>query len=127
MAFTTKPAPALAGQAAARYGYPSKRFGKREQQLLQTVQAAIGGGIAAAYVTVYGGKYTTTGGAATEVVSIPGAVGATDIAFVQLANRGPNTVTVLSAILTDNTLTVTYSANPGAGAVICYQVQRPEA
>lgn len=125
MAFTTKPAPNAVTQAAQRYGYPQVTYGKREQQLLASVLAAIGGSIPAEFVTVYGGKATTTGGAATEVVSIPGAL-ASDIAFVQLADDGPNNVTVKTAILTANTLTVTYSADPGAGAIICYQVQRAE-
>ena len=70
------------------------------------------------------GQYTTLGGAASEAITITGAVAATDRAFVQLVDDGPNNVSVLSAVVTANTLTITYSANPGAGTIVNYQLIR---
>lgn len=69
-------------------------------------------------------QYTTIGGAAAEAITISGVL-ATDLAFVQMVNNAPNTVSVISAVCTANTLTVTFSANPGAGCIINYQILRP--
>lgn len=69
-------------------------------------------------------QYTTVGGAAAEAVIISGVL-ATDLASVQMVNDGTNNVTVLQAACTANTLTVTFSGNPGAGAVINYWIYRP--
>lgn len=69
-------------------------------------------------------QYTTVGGAAAEAITIAG-VAATDLAFVQVVNNGTANVTVLEAACTADTLTVTFSGNPGADAVINYQILRP--
>lgn len=69
-------------------------------------------------------QYTTVGGAAAEAITIAGVL-ATDLADVQMVNDGTNNVTVLQAACTANTLTVTFSGNPGAGAVINYWIYRP--
>jgi hypothetical protein len=71
----------------------------------------------------YSAQYTTVGGAAAEAITVTGAL-STDLAFVQLVNHGPNTVSVAFAVMTANTLTVTFSANPGTGAIINYQITR---
>lgn len=71
----------------------------------------------------FSSQYTTLGGAAAEAITVTGAL-TSDLAFVQLVNRGPNTVTVLIAVVTANTLTVTFSADPGAGAILNYQLTR---
>lgn len=70
------------------------------------------------------GQKTTVGGAATEAFTITGAVGATDRAFLQMVNNGTNNVTILEAVVTNNTLTVTFSGNPGNDAVFNYQLIR---
>ncbi len=85
--------------------------------------ANLGTGIAPEAVIKYSAQYTTVGGAAAEAIAVAGAL-ATDLAFVQLVNHGPNTVSVAFAVMTANTLTVTFSANPGAGAIINYQIIR---
>jgi hypothetical protein len=69
-------------------------------------------------------QYTTVGGAAAEAITIAG-VQATDLAFVQVVDNGTANVTVLQAACTANTLTVTFSGNPGADCIINYQIMRP--
>jgi hypothetical protein len=80
-------------------------------------------GITPSAIVKFSDEYGTIGGAAAEAISIPGAL-SSDLAFVQLVDAGPNTVSVLTADVTTNTLTVTFSGNPGAGAIINYQLLR---
>lgn len=76
-----------------------------------------------AAVIKYAAQYTTTGGAAAEAITVTGAL-STDLAFVQLVDDGTNNVTVLNAVMTADTLTVTFSADPGNDAIINYQIVR---
>lgn len=69
-------------------------------------------------------QYTTVGGAAAEAITIAG-VQSTDLAFIQIVNNGTANVTVLEAVCTTNTLTVTFSGNPGNDCIINYQIMRP--
>lgn len=86
--------------------------------------AKLAAGITPAAVIKYAAQYTTTGGAAAEAITVTGALAASDRAFVQMVNDGTNNVTVVSAVVTNNTLTVTFSADPGNDAVINYQIIR---
>jgi hypothetical protein len=83
-------------------------------------------GITPSGIVVDSAQYTTVGGAAAEAIVIAGALN-TDLAFVQLVNQGPNTVTIKIAVMTAGHLTVTFSADPGAGAIINYQILRAPA
>lgn len=74
----------------------------------------------------FAANYTTTGGAAAEAITVTGAL-VTDIPFVMLQDGGTNTVTVASAAVTANTLTITFSADPGDDAVVSYALLRPTA
>lgn len=80
--------------------------------------------IAPAAVIKFASQYTTTGGAAAEAITVTGAVAATDRAFVQMVDNGTNNVTVLQAVVTTDTLTVTFSGNPGNDCIINYQLIR---
>lgn len=75
------------------------------------------------HVVKFAGQHTTVGGNAAEAITVNGA-DATDLAFVQLVDAGSNTVSVVQADVTTDTLTVTFSANPGNDAVINYQLLR---
>lgn len=75
------------------------------------------------HVIKYAGQPTTVGGAAAEAFTVTG-VAATDLAFVQVVNDGTSGVTALQAVCTTNTLTITFSANPGADTVFNYQILR---
>lgn len=86
--------------------------------------AKLAAGITPSHVIKFADQVTTVGGAAAEAFTVTGAVGATDRAFVQVVNDGTANVTVLQAVVTDNTLTVTFSANPGNDTVINYQIIR---
>jgi hypothetical protein len=81
-------------------------------------------GITPSHVIKFAGQLTTVGGAAAEAFAVAGAVGATDIAFVQMVDQGTNTVTALIAVVTNDTLTVTFSGNPGNDAIFNYQIIR---
>ena len=85
--------------------------------------AKLSAGITPSNVVKYAAQYTTLGGAAAEAITVTGAL-ATDLAFVQLVAPGGNTVTVHYAVVTSNTLTVTFSADPGSSAIINYQLLR---
>lgn len=80
-------------------------------------------GITPSHIVVYAGQPTTAGGAAAEAITVTGAA-ATDLAFVQMVDDGTNNVTIVDAVVTTNTLTVTFSGDPGNDAVINYQLLR---
>lgn len=84
-------------------------------------------GITPAGVIKFMGQVTTVGGAAAEAFAVAGALAASDRPFVQVVDQGSNTVTVLEAVVTNDTLTVTFSGNPGNDAVINYQLIRAAA
>lgn len=86
--------------------------------------AKLASGIAPAAVIKFFGQSTTVGGAAAEAITVTGAVAATDRAFVQLVSPGTNTVTVVDAVVTTNTLTVTFDADPGNDAIFNWQLVR---
>lgn len=75
-------------------------------------------------VIKFAGQLTTVGGSATEAFTITGAVAATDRAFVQIVDNGTGNVTALQAVVTANTLTITFSGNPGADTIFNYQIIR---
>jgi hypothetical protein len=85
--------------------------------------AMLSAGIAPSHVVVFAGQPTTAGGGAGEAITVTGAA-ATDLAFVQMVDDGTNNTTIVNAVVTLNTLTVTFSADPGADAVINYQILR---
>jgi len=86
--------------------------------------AKLAAGVAPAGVVKFMGQHTTVGGAAAEVITVTGAVAATDRAFVQMVNNGTGNVTVVEAVVTNDTLTVTFSADPGNDAIVNYQLLR---
>lgn len=85
--------------------------------------AKLHSGVAPSHVIKYAGQPTTVGGAAAEAFTVSG-VAATDLAFVQIVDNGTANVTALQAVCTTNTLTVTFSGNPGADCIFNYQVLR---
>ncbi len=89
--------------------------------------AMLGTGIAPAGVIKFMGQPTTSGGSATEAFAVAGALAASDRAFVQVVNNGTNNVTVLQAVVTNDTLTITFSGDPAADTVFNYQLIRAAA
>jgi hypothetical protein len=86
--------------------------------------AKLAAGITPSHVIKFAGQLTTVGGAAAEAFTVTGASSATDTAFVQVVNDGTANVTVLEAVVTNNTLTVTFSGNPGGDCIFNYQIIR---
>lgn len=76
-------------------------------------------GILPSHVAKFAGEATTAGGAAAEAITVTG-LEATDIVTVSLVDDGPNNVSIASIAATANTLTVTFSGDPGAGAKVNY-------
>ncbi len=85
--------------------------------------AMLSAGITPSDIVKFADQVTTAGGAAAEAFTVTGAA-ATDLAFVQVVDNGTNNVTVLQAVVTLNTLTVTFSADPGNDCIINYQLLR---
>lgn len=81
-------------------------------------------GITPSHVIKFANQLTTVGGAASEAFTVTGAVAATDRAFVQIVNNGTANVTALEAVVTSNTLTITFSGNPGNDCIFNYQIIR---
>ncbi len=88
--------------------------------------AKLATGITPSHVVKYAANYTTTGGAAAEAITIAGAL-ATDVPLVMLQNNGTDNVTFSYAVLTNGTLTVTFSADPKADTIISYMILRAAA
>lgn len=86
--------------------------------------AKLAAGITPSHVIKFANQVTTVGGAAAEAFTVSGAVAATDRAFVQVVDNGTANVTVIQAVVTTNTLTVTFSGNPGSDCIINYQLIR---
>lgn len=85
--------------------------------------AKLATGITPSHVIKFAGQPTTVGGAAAEAIAVAGAL-ITDLAFVQMVDNGTNNVTIVDAVVTADTLTVTFSADPGNDAIINYQIIR---
>lgn len=89
--------------------------------------AMLGTGIAPAGVIKFMGQLTSVGGSATEAFTVAGALAASDRAFVQVVNNGTGNVTVLEAVVTNDTLTITFSGDPQNDTVFNYQLIRAAA
>ena len=72
---------------------------------------------------VFAANHTTTGGGAAEVITVTGAL-ATDIPFTTLQDDGTNDVTIASSVVTEDTLTITFSGDPSSDTIISYQILR---
>lgn len=76
---------------------------------------------------VFSGTPTTVGGSATEAFVVTGALAASDHAYVQVVNDGTGNRTVLQAVVTNDTLTITFSGDPGNDLIFNYQIIRATA
>ncbi len=89
--------------------------------------AKLAAGITPSAIIKFNGQLTTVGSNATEAFAVAGALAATDRAFVQVVNNGTGNVTVLEAVVTNDTLTITFSADPQNDTVFNYQLIRAAA
>lgn len=72
---------------------------------------------------VFAGTYKTLGGAAAEAITITGLL-STDVVQVVLRQKGASAKTILTALPTTNTLTVTFSGDPSTDHIIDYVIVR---
>lgn len=90
----------------------------------KVLKAMLGTGIKANFMTMFlDDSYTTTGGAAAEVIPVVGAV-AGDKVIVSLYDNGTANVSIVSAVAGTDQITVTFSADPGNDTIIAYEVLR---
>jgi len=90
----------------------------------KVLKAMLATGVKANFMTMFlDDSYTTTGGAAAEVITVTGAV-AGDKVIVSLYDNGTNNVSIVSAVAGTDQITVTFSADPGNDTIIAYQVLR---
>jgi len=89
--------------------------------------AMLNSGILPSHIIVYGGTETTTGGNVTEAHSVAGIVAVTDFVSVTVREDGTNTVTINQVAITDDTITITFSGDPGNDLVYNYLIFRAAA
>lgn len=137
--------PSFATEAGLAGAYPSIRFNQRERKQLASVKAYLDAGLSSAsiadgaitlaklaagitpsHIVKLAGNKTSVGGAASEAFTITGLL-TSDVVLLTLKDNGPNNVTILEHSVTANTLTVVFSANPGAGAIVNYGILRAAA
>lgn len=80
-------------------------------------------GILPSHVVKYAGKFTTLGGDATETITVTGML-ATDVVQVTVQTTGTGNRTIVDAIPTNNTITVTLSGDPSTNHILAYVVHR---
>ena len=88
--------------------------------LLDTVSSAAAAATGS-HKVVYAGKHVTVGGAAAEAITVTGVL-ATDIVIAVLQVSGGETI--ITAVPTTNTITVTFSDDPTTAHTVAYQVLR---
>lgn len=112
----------LSQEAAKARKYPRK-FSNRERKLAQSVKTYVDGNVIASHKIAIAGNLTTIGGSSSESFSIPGLL-VTDIVMLTLKTN-PSAVAIRAHSLAANSLTITFSADPGTGVVVSYQIIRP--
>ena len=80
------------------------------------------GTFAPSHYVAYAGTHTTVGGAAAEAITVTGAA-ATDVVMINY-NTTNDTDSILKAVVTANTLTVTCSADPSTAHAFSYALLR---
>ena len=84
--------------------------------------AKLASGIAPSHIVKYAGTENYAGGGTSTAITVTGAA-ATDLVFAQI-QASTNAVSVVKVVPTLNTVTVHFSADPGAATVVQYQVLR---
>lgn len=87
--------------------------------------AKLASGITPSHVIKFAGQHTTTA-SVTNAIAVAGAL-STDLAFVQMVDDGTNSVTVVQAVMTADTLTITFSGDPSTDAIVNYEIIRAAA
>lgn len=80
-------------------------------------------GVRASHMVVAAGSFTTTAGSATQTIA-DATIAGTDIAFIQMYQRGGTPVTVLEAAAIAGGISVLFSADPGNDHIVVWQAIR---
>ena len=84
--------------------------------------AKLASGIAPSHIVKYAGTSAYAGGGTSVAITVTG-VAATDLVFAQI-QASTNAVSVVKVVPTLNTITVHFSADPGAATTVQYQALR---
>lgn len=84
--------------------------------------AKLASGISPSHIIKYAGTSAYAGGGTSVAITVAG-VAATDLVFAQI-QASTNAVSVVKAVPTLNTITVHFSADPGAATTVQYQALR---
>jgi len=87
--------------------------------------AKLAAAIAPSHVVKFAAQHTTTNDT-TNAIEVVGALD-TDLVFVQMVDNGTNSVTIVDAVVTADTLSVTFSGAPSTDTIINYQLIRATA
>jgi hypothetical protein len=90
--------------------------------LLDTMSAATDA-VTGSHRVLAAGKHTSVGGDAVEAITVTG-VAATDVVLVTLQTEGVTPRSIVKAVPSTNTITVTMSGDPSTDHIIAYQVLR---
>jgi hypothetical protein len=83
-------------------------------------------GITPSHVVKYAGEHTTVGGSATEAITVTGVL-ATDLVLATLHTAGATPRTIVTAVASADTVTITFSGDPSTDHVVTYTVLRAAA
>lgn len=111
--------PQFKSEADKAGAYPARRFGQRERKLLESVQSAYPFGC------VLAGNFASAAGSNSQVASVSGVL-ASDQVMCLVKEQGAVPVLVAAAEAGADSITVKYSADPGADHVIQYFVFRAQ-
>jgi len=85
--------------------------------------ANLAAGVTPSHVVKFAGKFTSLGGDATEVITVTG-LAATDVVHVTVQTKGATPRSIVEAVPTANTITVTLSGDPSTDHILGYSVLR---
>jgi len=85
--------------------------------------ANLAAGVTPSHVVKFAGKFTSLGGDATEVITVTG-LAATDVVHVTVQTKGATPRSIVEAVPTADTITVTLSGDPSTDHILGYSVLR---
>jgi H+/gluconate symporter-like permease len=111
--------PTFKSEADNANAYPARRFGQRERKLLETVQEAYPFGC------VLAGTFASVAGSTSQTRSITGVLSSDQVMCI-VKTQGAVPVLVAAVAAGAGSVTVKYSADPGADHVIQYFIFRAQ-
>lgn len=111
--------PNFKSEASKAGNYPNRRFGQRERKLLESIEAAFPFGC------VLSGTASSAAGSTSQTLTVAGVL-STDSVMAIVKTQGAVPVMVAAAAAGSGSITLKYTADPGADHVIQYFVFRAQ-